>query len=661
MCLLMASVRNTGRVAESIVGRRTTRYARCPCLASGPAGSRPCGYCSGTTVQLIRASRFFSVGRRRKQRLARKSLDKASNLLRWHFDTEISADKTAVETIYRDRLRGDVAGEAIWEANRNGEVGDVGYMHYDGRFHKLYNIFDGNEIIPALPDSMREQICSQRYPEPKSYGATFRTEIGAGLGVDVPAHPTTEKWFEETGLLSTYLMEHESKIKKKYTNHRFDAIWIIEATVHAASYRHGVVHAKGKSGTGALEMHPIVANGASALIHYTTEDLHLPIIRGREWSAADADMHCIVVRPVRLRKREYLEFQSTKLLVSTTSTFRSALGTLYRSSASTPSQSTEPSLTGRGDDGRTGAGDEAGESHATDSLEGELPVKAELKPCSISPSIDTSTDSVIGPFEDDTARDTIDMVLDCILDDHPDLDGVLVDSSFRFDERMLGSDAATFRHEVLIVETQSTPTGRFAIVKWESLDCQSCGTRCYGRVGLIQHVAGCVGHQQLLQRMGQEWAQRAQRAQRAVRVGVQQQVQELTQVQEVHRVSEDAPEPAEKQAVEQALDPVRQALDKLQDPGMQQTAESVMEKVRRLRLRLQQLQEREQRLQEQEQQMLQQLQQLQDVQVQVHRAHQLHQAQEQKQKALKRAQAELRWKNVRQTADREHTTMEQRA
>ncbi|KAH7093984.1 hypothetical protein BKA62DRAFT_52725 [Auriculariales sp. MPI-PUGE-AT-0066] len=203
----------------------------------------------------------------------------------------------AVETIYRDRLRGDVAGEAIWEANRNGEVGDVGYMHYDGRFHKLYNIFDGNEIIPALPNSMREQICSQRYPEPKSYGATFRTEIGAGLGVDVPAQiivadvqfsvwnrsaaflhprsPTTEKWFEETGLLSTYLMEHESKIKKKYTNHRFDAIWIIEATVHAASYRHGVVHAKGKSGTGALEMHPIVANGASALIHYTTEDLHL--------------------------------------------------------------------------------------------------------------------------------------------------------------------------------------------------------------------------------------------------------------------------------------------------------------------------------------------------------------------------------------------------
>ncbi|KAH7084068.1 hypothetical protein BKA62DRAFT_255159 [Auriculariales sp. MPI-PUGE-AT-0066] len=228
-----------------------------------------------------------------------------------------------VETIYRNRLRADVVGEAIWEANDDGEVGDIGYMHYDGRFHKLYNIFDGNEIIPALPDTMRTRIRSQLYNDPKSYGATFRTEIGAGVGTSAhiivanvqfsvgnrsaaflhPRSPTTEKWFEATGRLSTYLMDHESKIEQIYSpDHDFDTIWIIEATIHAASYRHGVVYSRQRSGAGTLEMHPIVANGASVSIHYTTEDLHSPIVRGRECAESNADMHCIAVRPVRLEK-----------------------------------------------------------------------------------------------------------------------------------------------------------------------------------------------------------------------------------------------------------------------------------------------------------------------------------------------------------------------
>ncbi|KAH7084069.1 hypothetical protein BKA62DRAFT_255157 [Auriculariales sp. MPI-PUGE-AT-0066] len=170
------------------------------------------------------------------------------------------------------------------------------------------------------------------------------------------------------------------------------------------------------------------------------------------------------------------------------------------------------------------------------------------------------------------------MVLDCILDDHPELDGVLVDSSFRFDERMIGSEAVSFRRDVLIVETQSTSNGRFGIVKLDIIDCQSCGIRCHGRMGLIQHVAGCVGHQQLLQRMGQEWAQRLQRVKRTQqsdRIGTQQQVQ----VQDVHPVPEDAQEQAKKLAVEQALDLVCQVLDRLQDPGMQEAAESAVEKV----------------------------------------------------------------------------------
>ncbi|KAH7093992.1 hypothetical protein BKA62DRAFT_721527 [Auriculariales sp. MPI-PUGE-AT-0066] len=308
----------------------------------------------------------------------------------------------SLEALYRDRLRQDVVGEAIWEANRNGEVGDIGYIHYDGRFHKLFNIFDGNGVIPAPPELMRTQIFSQSYPEPKSYGATFRNKIGAGFGVDVPAQiivanvqfsvgnrsaaflhprsPTTEKWFEETGLLSTYLMEHESEIKERYSrNHDFDTIWIIEATIHAASYRHGVVYSSERNAAGTLEMHPIIASGASVSIHYTTEDLHNPIIRGRECPEADADMHCIVIRPVRLRKRRYLKMQSTKVLVSVTSAFRSTLGGLFRSSASTSNPSTDRSLTRRGGDGRTGARDEAGGTHAADSLEGKMSIAAEMQ------------------------------------------------------------------------------------------------------------------------------------------------------------------------------------------------------------------------------------------------------------------------------------------
>ncbi|KAH7074327.1 hypothetical protein BKA62DRAFT_305277 [Auriculariales sp. MPI-PUGE-AT-0066] len=157
---------------------------------------------------------------------------------------------------------------------------------------ELYNIFDGNEIIPALPDSMRTRIRSQRHTMPKSYGATFNTEIRGE--VKVPAHiivanvqfsagnrsaaffhprsPTEEKWFEATGCFSTYLMEHESEIEQIYSpDHDFDTIWIIEATIHAASYRQGVVYSSERNGTGTLEMHPMVADGTSGAIHYTCQ------------------------------------------------------------------------------------------------------------------------------------------------------------------------------------------------------------------------------------------------------------------------------------------------------------------------------------------------------------------------------------------------------
>ncbi|KAH7074329.1 hypothetical protein BKA62DRAFT_305301 [Auriculariales sp. MPI-PUGE-AT-0066] len=200
------------------------------------------------------------------------------------------------------------------------------------------------------------------------------------------------------------------------------------------------------------------------------------------------------------------------------------------------------------------------------------------------PTVSKASCSVIGPFEDETARDTIDMVLDCILDDHPELDGILVDSLFRFDERMFGPEAATFRREVLVVETQSTPSGRFGVVKSERLDCPSCGTRCYGRVGLLQHVALCMAHQQLLQRMGQEWAQRARRAQRAGIIKEQLQEQEQAQVHQLPedvQDQEDAQEPTEMLDVEQAFDLLRQVmeLEDVRDPAMEQAAESAMEKV----------------------------------------------------------------------------------
>ncbi|KAH7074328.1 hypothetical protein BKA62DRAFT_305273 [Auriculariales sp. MPI-PUGE-AT-0066] len=215
-------------------------------------------------------------------------------------------------------------------------------------------------------------------------------------------------------------------------------------------------------------------------------------------------MHCLVIRPVRLRTRRYLKLKSNKVRASVKSAFR-GLGTLFRSSANNTNQRTNRSLMGGGADGRTVARDD---THAADSLEG----------------------SIIGPFEDGGTRDAIDMVLDCILDDHPELDGVLVDSLFQFDERMIGSEAVSFRRDVLTVETQSTPTGRFGIVKLNIIDCQSCGTKCYGRVELIQHVAGCLAHQQLVERTKRECTKQAPQESRVLRMAQRKQRQEMERI-----------------------------------------------------------------------------------------------------------------------------------
>ncbi|KAH7093986.1 hypothetical protein BKA62DRAFT_760971 [Auriculariales sp. MPI-PUGE-AT-0066] len=419
-------------------------------------------------------------------------------------------------------------------------------------------------------------------------------------------------------------------------DHDFDTIWIIEGTVHAASYRHGVVYSRERSGIGTLEMHPIVANGASVSIHYTTEDLHDVCT---ECADANAEMHCIAVRSARLRKKRYLKLQLTK-----SSSCRSRLPSVARWAACPfqcqYSQPHRPQSHGRG------ARDEAGETHAADSLE--------------------------------------DMVLDCILDDYPDLDGVLVDSLFRFDERMIGSEAATFRREVLIIETQSTSNGRFGIVNLDIIDCQSCEIRCYGRVDLIRHVAGCVAHQQLLQRLEREW--RNERGERGRQRG---------------RVPEDAQAPTEKLVAEQAFDLMRQVLEGEQDSALEQAAESAMEKRLKKQLVLleqllrQRMQQPEQ-LERKEDDALRgaHLQRLQ-LQWRLDYMKQLRQqegvaeataleaavgaaavagragtgasgtsaAQAEKlaQKAQRQAQSEVRWYKVKLTPEQEHTTMEKRS
>ncbi|KAH7084067.1 hypothetical protein BKA62DRAFT_762594 [Auriculariales sp. MPI-PUGE-AT-0066] len=438
-----------------------------------------------------------------------------------------------------------IGSERMWLERQSGKrtemgkPGDIGYIHYDGWFHKLFNIFDGNEIIPALPESMRTRICSQIYTEPKSYGATFRNEIGAGVG-------------------------------------------------------------------------PLA----------------------QECADANAEMHCIAVRSARLRKKRYLKLQLTKLLVSVTSAFRSALGGLFRSSASTPSR-TDRSLTGRC------ARDEAGETHAADSLE--------------------------------------DMVLDCILDDYPDLDGVLVDSLFRFDERMIGSEAATFRHEVLIIETQSTSNGRFGIMLRQSGSDSACrwlrgapaaAPEAGAGVGATSaaSVAGSAGEY-----TGAGAGERAA----AVAGGV----------------PEDAQAPTEKLVAEQAFDLMRQVLEGEQDSALEQAAESAMEK--RLKKQLVLLEQLlRQRMQQPEQ-----LERKEDDALRAAVAAGLHeaaaaaegvaeataleaavgaaavagragtgasgtsaaQAEKLAQKAQRQAQSEVRWYKVKLTPEQEHTTMEKRS
>ncbi|KAH7093868.1 hypothetical protein BKA62DRAFT_56272 [Auriculariales sp. MPI-PUGE-AT-0066] len=353
-----------------------------------------------------------------------------------------------LHVVYRDRLREDVNGEAIWQANEDGQVGDIGYINDDGQFQRLFNAFDGDENSPPLPG--RSLIRSETQDHPPSWGASFSQDADVEAGVSTetmlsaqfrfsfsrrseaflsPKGSMIKTWFPASGRLAKYLIANQSDIREKYSDdYDFDTLMILERTLHVGSWIQGVVHAREKSASGKLQLDPVQSVGATIAVRYQSQNLHNPVVYGRNRDSTESGRDCIVIKAARLRFRRILK--EFLLKVRAKSGEKRLEGAASQPSTSTSRSSqhsaASPVIYFRDADRISQASDSGGRLSIPYQPPASVIRGAQSEDVSPGQDLATSDDLLLGT-EREQDRDVFDILLDGILEDHPELDGVILE------------------------------------------------------------------------------------------------------------------------------------------------------------------------------------------------------------------------------------------
>ncbi|KAH7099213.1 hypothetical protein BKA62DRAFT_831872 [Auriculariales sp. MPI-PUGE-AT-0066] len=347
-----------------------------------------------------------------------------------------------LHVIYRDRLRDDVNGEAIWQANEDGAVGDIGYINDDGQFHQLFNAFDGDGISPPLLG--KSLIRTQTQDHPPSWGASFSQDTSGEAGVSTgemlsaqfrfsysrrseaflsPKDSMVKTWFPASGRLAKYLITNQSDIRETYyEDHEFDTIMILKRTLHVGSWIQGVVHAREKSASGKLQLDPVQSIGATISVRHQSQNLHDPVVYGRTRDPTDSSQDCIVITAARIRfRRKVKEFL---LKIRAKSGEKQMEGAAHQPPSSTSGSSqhstASPVIYFRAADRIN----QAGYSGGTLSLPSR---DADAEAASSEQDLAASGEAIMRDPEREKNRDAFDILLDGILEDYPDLDGAILE------------------------------------------------------------------------------------------------------------------------------------------------------------------------------------------------------------------------------------------
>ncbi|KAH7087942.1 hypothetical protein BKA62DRAFT_646604 [Auriculariales sp. MPI-PUGE-AT-0066] len=228
---------------------------------------------------------------------------------------------------------------------------------------------------------------------------------------------------------------------------------ILKRTLHVGSWIQGVVHARGKSTSGKLQLDPVQSIGATISIQHQSQDLHDPVVYGRTRDSADSTLDCIVITAARIRFRRKIKEFLLKIRAKSGEKQMEGAASQPPSSTSGSSQSStaSPVIYFKGADRINQAHDSAG-SEAQSSEQDRA----------------ASEEAMMRDSEREKDRDAFDILLDGILEDYPDLDGAILEWNEELvfllndDTRILGTPE--LRRERFSVESLTSGGGVFGNV-----------------------------------------------------------------------------------------------------------------------------------------------------------------------------------------------------
>ncbi|KAH7102290.1 hypothetical protein BKA62DRAFT_756687 [Auriculariales sp. MPI-PUGE-AT-0066] len=256
-----------------------------------------------------------------------------------------------------------------------------------------------------------------------------------------PKGSMVKTWFPASGRLAKYLIANQSDIRERYSeDYDFDTLLILERTLHVGSWIQGVVHARDKSASGRLQLDPVQSVGATIAVRYQSQNLHNPVVYGRNRDPSESGRDCIVIKAARLRFRRILK--EFLLKVRAKSTEKRMEGVARQPSSSTSGSS----------------------QHSTASPVIYFRDADRIHQASDSPGQDlaTSDDVTMLDSERERDRDVFDTLLDGILEDHPELDGVILE----WDEELV----FLLKDETRIFSTPELRRHRFSVESLTSRD-----------------------------------------------------------------------------------------------------------------------------------------------------------------------------------------------
>ncbi|KAH7090955.1 hypothetical protein BKA62DRAFT_834938 [Auriculariales sp. MPI-PUGE-AT-0066] len=296
-------------------------------------------------------------------------------------------------------------------------------------------------------------------------------------------------WFPPYGRLAKYLIANQSEIREAYyEDHDFDTIMILKRTLHVGSWIQGVVHARDKSTSGKLQLNPVQSIGATISVRHQSQNLHDPVVYGRSRDPEESSQDCIVVTAARLRfRRKVKEFllkiraksgekqhmegaarQPTSSTSGSSSQHSTASPVIYFRAADRINQSSDSGGTVVPPLAPSALGTRASDAH-TEAASSEQ-------------DLDTSDEAMMPDTEREKDRDVFDVLLDGILEDHPELDGVILE----WDEEL----AFLLNDDTRILSMPELRRDRFSV---ESL---TSGGGVFGNVALLPEGDELVQRQQ---------------------------------------------------------------------------------------------------------------------------------------------------------------------